>query len=132
MSNPQRSPSLMVTGTTAFAGMMLATLGVFQILEGISAIANDHIYVSGVKYVFDVDITAWGWFHLILGIIGLATGIGILMGQTWGYIVGLVIAFISAASSFAFLPYYPGWAFVIIAFDVLVIWALTRQVVDAD
>ncbi len=132
MSSTQRGPSLMVTGTTAFAGIMLATLGVFQILEGISAIANDHIYVTGIKYVWDLDVTAWGWFHLIMGIIALATGIGILMGQTWGYIVGLVIAFISAASSFAFLPYYPVWAIVIIAFDVLVIWALTRQVVDAE
>lgn len=130
MSSTRQNPSLMVTGTTAFAGMMLATLGVFQILEGISAIANDHIYVSGIKYVYDIDVTAWGWFHLVIGIIALATGIGILMGQTWGYIVGLVVAFISAASSFAFLPFYPFWAIVIIAFDVLVIWALTRQVVD--
>lgn len=132
MSSSERSPSLMVTGTTAFAGMMLATLGVFQILEGISAIANDHIIVSGIDYVWDIDITAWGWFHLIVGIIGLATGVAILMGQTWGYLVGLVIAFVSAASSFAFIPLYPWWAIIIIAFDVLVIWALTRQVVDAE
>lgn len=132
MSSTQRGPSLMVTGTTAFAGMMLATLGVFQILEGISAIANDQIYVAGPKYVYDIDLTAWGWFHLLIGIIGLATGIGILMGQTWGYIVGLVVAFVSAASSFAFLPFYPFWAIVIIGFDVLVIWALTRQVVDSN
>jgi hypothetical protein len=118
---------MVALGTTAFAGVMLCTVAVFTILQGIAAIANDEIFVAGVKYAYKLDITGWGWIHLILGIIGLAVGIGILMGQTWGRISGIVVAALSCLSNFAFLPYYPLWSIVILAFNALVIWALCTQ-----
>lgn len=112
-------------GGIAFAGVMLITVSAFQIVEGIAAVADDDVYVRGVNYVFAFDLTTWGWIHLVLGLVGVATGIGLLANQTWAYLVGIVIAFFGALSSFAFLPYYPFWAMAIIAFDVFVIWALT-------
>jgi len=114
-------------GGSAFAGVMLATVSAFQILEGIAAIANDNVYVRGLKYAFEIDLTTWGWIHLVLGVIGLATGIGILASQAWAYVVGIVIAFLGSLSSFAFLPYQPFWSMTIIAFDVFVIWALSSS-----
>jgi len=111
-------------GGAAFAGVMLTTLGAFQALEGIAAVANDDVYVRGINYVYQFDLTTWGWIHLVLGLIAVATGVGILAQQTWATAVGLVIAFLSAMSSFAFMPYYPFWSIVILAFDVFVIWAL--------
>jgi hypothetical protein len=114
-------------GVTGFAGVMLCVVAVFAILEGIAAIANDEIFVLGVKYAYKLDVTGWGWIHLILGIIGLAVGIAILMGQTWGRISGIVIAGLSCLANFAFLPYYPIWSMVILAFNALVIWALCVQ-----
>ena len=112
-------------GGIAFAGVMLLTVSVFQLFEAIAAIADDQVYVRGVNYAFAFDLTTWGWIHLVLGLIGVATGIGLLASQSWAYLVGIVIAFFGALSSFAFLPYYPFWAMTIIAFDVFVIWALT-------
>ena len=112
-------------GGIAFAGVMLLAVSVFQIFEGIAAIADDQVYVRGVNYAFAFDLTTWGWIHLLLGVIGAATGIGLLASQSWAYLVGIVIAFFGALSSFAFLPYYPFWAMTIIAFDVFIIWALT-------
>ena len=91
-------------GGGAFAGIMLATLGVFQIFEAIAALANDDIYVKSVNYVFQFDLTTWGWIHLILGIVAVATGLGLMAGQTWSQILGLVIAFLTALSAFSFLP----------------------------
>jgi hypothetical protein len=114
-------------GVTAFAGVMLATVAVFQIFEGIAAIAKDDVYVAGIKYTFELDITAWGWIHLLLGVIALAVGIGILMGQTWSRVAGIVIAALSCLSNFAFLPYFPIWSLVILAFNAFVIWALCTQ-----
>ena len=111
-------------GGAAFAGVMLATLGAFQALQGIAAIADDEVYVRGIKYAYQFDLTTWGWIHLILGVIAVATGIGILAQQTWASAVGIVIAFLSALSSFAFMPYYPFWSITILAFDIFVIWAL--------
>ena len=115
-------------GVTAFAGVTLILLAVFQLLEGIAAIAKDDIFVTGVNYTYKMDVSTWGWIHLVIGLVGIATGIGIIMGQTWGRLVGIVIAFISALSNFAFVPHYPLWSLLIIAFDILVIWALCTQV----
>ena len=82
------------------------------------------VYVRGINYVYQFNLTTWGWILLILGIGAVATGIGILAQQTWANAVGIVIAFLSALSSFAFMPYYPFWAITVLAFDVFVIWAL--------
>jgi hypothetical protein len=111
-------------GGAAFAGVMLATLGAFQALQGIAALANDEVYVRGISYAYKFDLTTWGWIHLILGLVAVAAGVGILAQQAWANAVGLVIAFLSALTSFAFMPYYPFWSIVILAFDVFVIWAL--------
>ena len=39
--------------------------------------------------------------------------------------VGVLVAAASIIANFAWLPYYPVWGILIIAFDVFVIWALT-------
>lgn len=114
-------------GGIAFGGVMLVTVGVFQVLQGIAAIAKDDVYVRGISYVYEVDITTWGWVHLVIGIISLITGIGLLSSQTWASVVGIGIACLGAISSFAFLPYYPFWALIVIAFEVFIIWALTSD-----
>jgi hypothetical protein len=117
-------------GVTGFAGVMLMTVGVFQILEGIAAIADDKVYVTGIKYAYQFDVTAWGWIHLIVGIIALATGFGLLVGQTWARLTGILIAVIGAVANFAFLPYYPFWSVAIIAFNIFVIWAIATQMTE--
>jgi hypothetical protein len=119
-------------GIVAFAGALLTAMGVFQVIEGIAAVANDEVFVgrTGGSWAFKFDLTAWGWWHIIFGVIAVLVGIGILAGQTWANIAGIVVAFLSAISNFAFLPYYPLWSIVIIAFAGLVIWALCTQLTD--
>ena len=114
-------------GIVTFAGVMLVTVATFQILEGIAAIAKDEVFVLGSDYVYKFDVTTWGWIHVVLGAIGLATGIGLLAGQTWARVTGIALAVVGALASFAFLPYYPLWSILVIAFYVLVMWALTTQ-----
>ncbi|MEN0070277.1 MAG: hypothetical protein AAGC63_04630, partial [Propionicimonas sp.] len=94
-------------GLAAAAGFLLAMVGGFQILQGISALVHDELYLVGVRYVFQFDLTTWGWIHLILGLVAVATGIGLLFGQTWARILGIVIAILSSIANFAFLPVYP-------------------------
>lgn len=122
--------STVALGITTFAGALLALVGVFQIFEAIAAIAKDTIFVRGLDYTWQFNIQTWGWIHLIIGLIGLATGIGIVLGQTWGYLIGVGIAGLSALTNFMFMPYYPFWSFAVIALDVLVIWALCKQMAN--
>ena len=117
-------------GVATFAGVLLVVLAVFQIIDGISAIANDTVFVRGLSYTWEFDVTAWGWIHLIIGLIALATGIGIIMGQTWGYLIGIGIAGLSMLTNFMFMPYYPFWSLAVIALDVLIIWALCKEIAN--
>jgi hypothetical protein len=103
---------------------MLVMVALFQVLLGIAAIAKDTVYLDGVEYVYQLDVTSWGWIHTGVGAVALATGIGVLAARPWAYLVGIVLATLSSIANFAFLPYFPIWSGIVIAFNVVVIWAL--------
>lgn len=119
-------------GVSLFAGTVLCTVGLFQFLEGLSAALEDELYVSTPDYVYQLDVTSWGWIHMALGIVAIAIGVGVMMDKFWALLLGVLIASISATSQFLFLPWQPLWAVLIIGIDVAVIWALTSRLADAD
>ncbi len=113
-------------GWVVFAGMMLIMLGSFHIIEGLVALFRDEVFlVSKGGLVLNLDYTAWGWAHIIGGAIAILVGACLLAGQMWARVVAVIVAMISALSNLAFLPAYPIWSALMIAVDVLVIWALT-------
>jgi hypothetical protein len=114
-------------GFVLFAAVMMIMAGIFQALDGLVALFNDTFYVTTRNYTFQFDVTAWGWIHLILGIIVALAGWGLLSGRTWARVVGITVAVLSAIANFLWLPYYPFWALTIIALDVFVIWAIAAH-----
>ncbi|WP_207843907.1 DUF7144 family membrane protein [Williamsia soli] len=112
-------------GTTFAASVLLFTGGLLAIFQGISAIANDDVFVVAPNYTYEFDITAWGWIHLIAGILALAIAFGLLTGALWARSAAIVIAAISIILNFLWLPYYPLWSILVIALDLIVIWAVT-------
>ena len=115
-------------GVSVFAGVLLLMLGTFEIIQGFAAVLEDDLFAVGANYVYEIDVTAWGWWHLLIGVIGVAVGLGIVGGQVWAYSAGIGFAVVSALGQFAFMPYYPFWSILIIALDVLVIWALAKRI----
>jgi hypothetical protein len=114
-------------GLTIVGGILLCLVAVFQILAGIVGLAKDEVYVRGLNYTFQFDVSTWGGIHLVIGLVALGTGIAIVLGESWGYVLGIVIASLSALANFTSIPLYPFWSIVIIAFDILIIWALCHQ-----
>jgi hypothetical protein len=114
-----------IAGIT-FAAIALMLIGVFQVIAGLTAIFDDDFFIVTRNYTFDLDTTAWGWAHLIIGALAVAIGLGLMSRRLWAGIAGISIAMISAIANFFFIPYYPLWALLVIALDVWVIWALTR------
>jgi hypothetical protein len=125
---PPREPhvSAWAIGGMAFAASALILAGLFQAINGIAAIADDQFYVKTHHYTFHLDVTAWGWIHLILGLLVFFVGLSLFRGAEWAAVGAIAIAMLSAISNFFFIPYYPIWSLVIIGLDVWVIWALTR------
>jgi hypothetical protein len=119
-------------GFSAFAGAIMILIGIFQFFAGLGALINDDLYVLTRKYAFDLDVTGWGWIHLILGVVIFAAGLGIFSGATWARAVGITLAIISAIANFLYIPYYPAWAILIIALDIIVIWALASYHADTE
>jgi hypothetical protein len=113
------------TGIALFAGVVLLSSGVFQVAQGFAAVHNDKIYGNVDDYLYKTDLSVWGWVHVCLGVIAIVVGVSIIARKRWAIGFGIVIASISAFANFLFLPQYPLWSILVIAFDVAAIWALS-------
>ncbi|MEW1550167.1 DUF7144 family membrane protein [Streptomyces tsukubensis] len=111
-------------GGVVFAGVLMLCSGVLAILQGIAAINKDVIYGTVGDYVYRINLTGWGWIHLIIGILLVIAGYGVLKNMEWARWLGIFLASISLIAQFLFLPYLPVWALIVIAIDVFIIWAL--------
>jgi len=122
-----RGRSGVAVGFTYFAAIMMMLSGGFEILQGLSAIIKKNLYVVNKDYIYKINVNGWGWIHLILGVIVLLAGIALLGGALWARIVGIAMAALIAIANFLWLPCYPVWAIVLIALNVVVIWALAAH-----
>jgi hypothetical protein len=113
-------------GGVFFAGILMIVIGVFEAITGLAAILENEFFVVSQNYTFEVDVTAWGWIYLILGIVVALAGFYVLSGRTWARIVGIALAILVAVANFLYIPYYPFWSLLVIALSIWVIWSLTR------
>ncbi len=112
-------------GWIYFAGFAMILSGILNLIDGIVAATNSDWVVFTNREALLLDISGWGWIHIIVGVIVLLSGFGVMQGNVLARTVGVIMAGVSLIANFAFLPAYPFWSIVIIAIDVLVIWALT-------
>jgi hypothetical protein len=115
-------------GWGRFAAIILLLSGLFGAIQGFVAIlAPDPYFVVSSGELFALDVSGWGWWNLVVGILLILTAIALFTGATWARVVAVVLAIISAVSQLLLLPAQPWWAMIIIAVDVLVIYALTAH-----
>lgn len=126
MQNVQPTEMSGWVGWIAFAGVMMLLVGSFHIIQGLVAVFEDEYFlVSTSGLAVSMDFTAWGWTHIIGGIVLVLAGIAVFSGRIWARTVGVILAVLSALVNIAFLAAYPIWSVTMIAVDILVIWALT-------
>ena len=112
-------------GWVVFAGLILIMSGVFQAIMGLVALLDPGYYlVRPDGLIVQVDYNAWGWTHLVVGVVAILAGLGLFVGNTAARIAGVVLAFISALTNLAFIAAYPVWSTIVIALDVIVIYAV--------
>ena len=110
-----------------FAATLMIVGGILQVFQGISAIVNDEFFVTLPNYVVTLDVTTWGWVHLVFGALVVIAGFSLFSGRKAAAIFALVLAVLSAIANFGFIPYYPVWALFIVALDIFIIWAIARS-----
>lgn len=124
-STAHRTRTLWAAGVSTFAATLMIVVGLFQFVEGLVTVVNGTDFlVRTANYIFTFNATAWGWFHMVVGLGAAVAGGFIFTGNVFARSVGIALAGVSAIANFLWLPHYPIWAIVVIALDVLVIWAL--------
>lgn len=110
-------------GWIMFAGVLLVTIGVFNVIDGIAAIGNAHFFVANAHYVFG-DLKAWGWTVLILGVLQVLVGIGVFAKNQFARWTGVVVLSLNALAQLLMMPAYPFWSLSMFAVDVLALYGL--------
>ncbi|MDF3298648.1 DUF7144 family membrane protein [Streptomyces tropicalis] len=123
-AQPESAKQQWATGLMMFGAVMLMIGGVLDIFRGIMGIAKNNVFVTTPNYVFQFNLTGWGWVHLLLGAAAVVVSLGLFQGAMWARVGGVVIAGLIIIANFLSLPYYPVWSIVAIAISGFVIWAL--------
>ncbi|MFF7751438.1 hypothetical protein ACFZCP_19755 [Streptomyces sp. NPDC007971] len=112
------------SGLMLFGAVMLLVAGVIDIFRGIMGIAQDDVFLVTHGYIFQFDLTGWGWVNLILGAVAVLVSLGLFQTAKWARVAGIVIAGLVIIANFLSLPYSPVWSTLMIAFSGVVVWAL--------
>jgi len=110
-------------GMVIFAAVLLLVVGLFNVIDGLAAIANSHLFVANAHYVIG-DLRAWGWVALILGLLQLLAGVGVMVGNQAARWFGVGVIGLNLIGQLFFVPAYPFWSLAIIALDVIAMYAL--------
>lgn len=124
MSDTQRTGW---AGWAVFAGIVMIIAGAIGALNGLNALLSpvDKWAISAEAGTFLFDVELWGWLHLILGLLIVLVGIFVLRGATWARVIAVILVALNAIGQLAFFSVQPWWAVIVIALDIIVIYALT-------
>ncbi|GAA1949569.1 DUF7144 family membrane protein [Agromyces allii] len=113
-------------GWVGFAAVVILLNGLFSIIQGsVAVIGSNYYYVVGEDGLVVFDLTGWGWWNIIIGVVLALTGFALFSGATWARVLAVIIAGLSALGQLFLIPAQPWWSLIVIAIDVLVIYAIT-------
>jgi hypothetical protein len=111
------------SGLMIYAAVLVGILGFWNLLDGIAAVARSSVFIGNARYVVG-DLRAWGWVVLILGTLQLVAALGVMARNQLARWFGVAILALNLLAQIAFIPSYPFWSLLIIALDVVGLWAL--------
>ena len=113
---------------TVLAATLMILSGLWGFFVGITGAISGGFYATvPATYTFSLSPYWWGIVQMCIGAVVFAAGVCLLLGMTWARVVGITLAVISALANFLFLPHYPIWSILVIAVDVIIIWALSTS-----
>ena len=113
------------TGWIIFAGVILLISGIFSVVQGLVAVIGPNAYyVVGGGSLWLFDVAGWGWWNLILGLLLVLTAVALMAGQAWARVVAIILVILSAVGQLLLLPAQPWWSLIVIAIEVLVLYAI--------
>jgi hypothetical protein len=111
-------------GWVMFTGLMMLMIGSFNAVSGFAAVVENELFITGSDGALLVDMTAWGWVHLVFGAAIAVVGGFLIRGAGWARYVAIPLVMANTLTQMLALPAYPLWASVILVVDLLALWAL--------
>jgi len=97
-------------GRVVFAAIMLLIVGTLNLIYGIGALAEAHIYVNDTRYVL-TNLNVLGWVLILLGAIQLTGGLSLMAGNAYGRVIGIVAGSLGAIGALLSIGgAYPWWS----------------------
>jgi hypothetical protein len=115
------------SGWVSFAGYLLIVLGFFHLIAGLVALFQPSQYVVTESQLLIFNYTAWGWTHLIFGVILMAAAGALFSGKMWARVLTIILATLSAIANFGFIWAYPLWSIMMITIDILIIYSVAMH-----
>jgi hypothetical protein len=113
-------------GWVWFAAFAILVAGLLNVVSGLVAIFSPKTVLSWTRDgIAVVDVSTWGWVHLVLGVLLVLAGFALFAGSWWARLVAAVLVIINLVAQFVSLPITPWWSLVAIALDLVILWALT-------
>lgn len=107
-----------------FGGLMMIFTGIINFFYGLAAIfnANWYVYAHGTAYL--LDVSTWGWWMLLVGVVlGISGGL-LMVGNMFGRVVGVIAAVLSLLFNVAVFAVTPVWSSIAIVVNAVVIYAI--------
>lgn len=112
------------TGWVVFAGILMVLGGALWAIQGLIAIINNTLVIFGTEGALFLNVTGWGWVHLILGSLLFLSGFLVMRGNMFGRTMAVILAMLSIIVNFVWLPVYPIWAVIVIVLDLFILYAV--------
>jgi hypothetical protein len=121
------------SGWLAFAGLMMAVIGLFHLGAGFIALfQQDYYTVTPQGLAVSTNFTAWGWTHIVLGAVVALAGVFLLRGKLWARITTVIVALLSILADFVYIPITPFWSTISITLTIICIYAVVLHGADQD
>lgn len=118
-------PEMVPSGWLTFAGLILLTVGAFNFIQGLAALFRPDYWLVTEGRLLVLDATSWGWILMLIGAVQVGTGFGVFGGKGWARGLGIAFAILNAIAQLTLIGLFPFWSLTVIAFDVMIIYALT-------
>jgi hypothetical protein len=124
MSTTRQNETTGWTGWVVFAGVMMVIGGALWALQGFIAVIKGDLVIFGDEGALFLNVTGWGWVHMILGLLLLLSGVLVMRGNMFGRTMAVFLVILSIIINFIWLPVYPVWAIIVIVIDVFILYAV--------
>ena len=111
-------------GRAVFAGIVLLMVGFLNVIYGIGALDNANVLVNDTRLVID-NLNTYGWILIVLGLVQLTGGFSLMVGGTYGRVIGVVAGSIGAIWALLSVGgQNPWWSLAVFALCVWVVHGL--------